>query len=438
MSLSGVFAATQHVGSAQTERILGDASNLTQLTRHGALRGPGEGLSALSAPPDNLEALGRELEGRAEARAEAIFAFLCAELGFVRATERLEGDLACAAIQGSTLWIRRGRVGREPLVWAEIPGGIAFSTQPRALARALELPLVGPETFEERGVFLPPDTPWRGLRALAPGEGLCVSPAGVKRLPPEPLSSLAGRAGKPEIWAKALHNALSLATARVGVPFSLSLSDGLASGVLRELLRRREPGLLTVGVDVPGADRSIPLPEPSLLRELPLDAPLGDPTLLLDAAALRAAPPGGLVSGRGAAEILGGILPRAPRARLRALVRGPDGRAAEALDRARRELPERTLAPLLQIAQGRRLETPYATALVVGVAALIPAEHLRGRALLNAAFAELLSPELRGREHRAPEVPLTEWLRALGEEPGADPGRAWRRAAWRVWREGLP
>ncbi len=204
----------------------------------------------------NHEALRAELEAkghryRSRTDSETIL-HLYEEEG-PRCVERLEGMFGLAIWDGNKreLFLARDRVGVKPLYYAEIPGGLVFGSEIKAI---LAHPAVRPD-LDEKAFFdyltfaftPPPLTMYKGIRKVAPAERMLVRADGrIDR--DEYWSPFSGsfqaevRAMAPEEQVERLRELLRASISKrmmSDVPYGVFLSGGLDSslnvGLMSEL-----------------------------------------------------------------------------------------------------------------------------------------------------------------------------------------------------------
>ncbi|MFN7143911.1 MAG: asparagine synthase-related protein, partial [Myxococcota bacterium] len=291
----------------------------------------------------NARALLAELRAWGEEPGEtsaAIAAAMFATRGFEGALERLAGDVAIVAWDATErrLWAARDRAGLRPLHWAALPDGtLLVASEPAALlAHPGVDPAPDPDALREALAFgapLPPRTPWRAVRALAPGELVTWdggAPA-VKRWWDD-AANPSGADGARYRWARSVQFGTELAIQQrvaVDVPVAVALSGGVYAEALLvgAAARRREP-ILALTLDAEGAVPEgraaataararakhvvVPLPVrdvAGLLAETVANEPLLAPEALGWRALTRAAFDGGaevLLTGVGGASLYGG------------------------------------------------------------------------------------------------------------------------------------
>ncbi len=291
----------------------------------------------------NARALHAELSAWGEAPPEettaAIAAALFASRGFEGALDRLAGDVAIVAWDTASrqLWATRDRAGLRPLHWAALADGtVLVASEPRALLAHPDLDrAVDAEALREAlalGAPLPPRTPWRAIRALAPGELLAWDRRGAStRRWWEDAANPSGADGARYRWARSVQFGAELAVQQrvaVAAPVAVALSGGVYAEALlgAAAARRREPLLaLTLAPDGVADPRAaaiaararathveVPLAAaevPALLAEVVAHEPLLTPEALGWWVLARAAWERGaqvLLTGAGGASLFGG------------------------------------------------------------------------------------------------------------------------------------
>ena len=167
------------------------------------------------------------------------------------------------------LLLVRDRAGILPLYYAQVPGGVVFGSEVKALlASGLVTAALDPDGFDELMTFwapLAPRTVFAGVSQVGPGEMLVLDAGGIKRnrywhweFPR--VADL--RRDSPATLKEELHEVLADATQirlRADVPVGAYLSGGLDSSTLVALLKERVPHTLqtfSIGFDDAGLDES--------------------------------------------------------------------------------------------------------------------------------------------------------------------------------------
>lgn len=273
---------------------------------------------AVDGAPTNLRALRDELRARGhlgdDGSPAAVVAALLAELGFERGLERLEGEVAVAALdrEGPVAWLAAGRGGLARVAWTSTASGTAWATSAAALRR-----LEGADpTIEPRlapvGLrlgFLPaPLTPWRAVRALPAGHLLRVDADGPRVRPGPALAvNPAGAGGAPARWARSIRYAVELAVVQRGEGGpALALGDGGGDAAIGVAGPRRDDALRLRLATEAGPGEPVELDaEAALVLLDELAATTGEP--VLDAATLRWAALARAAWDRGAESLLAGV-----------------------------------------------------------------------------------------------------------------------------------
>lgn len=237
----------------------------------------------------NFEELRRELEGRGHrfrtASDTEVVLNAYVEWG-VRCAERLNGMFAFAVWdeRSQELVLFRDRFGIYPLIYAETATGLIFGSEQKALlAHPLIHPSVGLDDLREimSDAATPDQAGYNQMRALAPGEYLRVSRAGVRRDKYWTLTPHEHRDDLPTTIAT-VRELLEDIVARqlvADVPVCTLLSGGLDSSALtalagRELTRLgKDSELRSFAIDFEGHEDNFNTEEN--LREAP-DGPYAD------------------------------------------------------------------------------------------------------------------------------------------------------------------
>lgn len=159
--------------------------------------------------------------------------------------EQLHGMFAFGLWDGRArrLILARDRLGKKPLFYAAIPGGLAFASEIKALACVPGID----RTVREQGIFdflsfgvVPgPDTIYAGIKRVPPGNYLLFEPGGTPVVLPYWQLSLAPKHKISEAEAleeieRLLRQAISLRL-RSDVPVGVFLSGGIDSGLITAL-----------------------------------------------------------------------------------------------------------------------------------------------------------------------------------------------------------
>ena len=162
--------------------------------------------------------------------------------------ERLHGMFAFALWDGRArrLLLARDRIGKKPLFIAEIPGGLAFASEMKAL---LVVPGVdrgvraqGVHDYLTFGVVPGPDTIYQGIKRVPPGQALIATPSGSRAT--EPYWRLAFAPKLKISESEALEEVERLLTRAVtlrlrsDVPVGAFLSGGIDSGLVTAFAAR--------------------------------------------------------------------------------------------------------------------------------------------------------------------------------------------------------
>ncbi|WP_149537102.1 asparagine synthase (glutamine-hydrolyzing) [Siccirubricoccus phaeus] len=180
--------------------------------------------------------------------------------------DRLRGMYAIALHDRAArqVMLARDPFGIKPLYLAEIPGGIAFASEPQALVAAgLVVPRIRPEALAELlqlQFTTGAETIFQGVRRVLPGETIVIADGAIT----ERHRRAALPEGGPELITveaalarldAALEESVALHQ-RSDVPYGMFLSGGVDSAtVLAMMARLNERPVLafTAGFDVPGA-----------------------------------------------------------------------------------------------------------------------------------------------------------------------------------------
>jgi asparagine synthase (glutamine-hydrolysing) len=199
----------------------------------------------------------------------AVAACIFAENGFERGLERLAGDVAIVAWDGTErrLWATRDRAGQRPLHYVHLPDGtLLFASEPAALLAHPEVDRTPDGAALAQllalGVLPAPRTPWRTVKKLAPGERLSFGADGLTlRAGWQDGANPPGAGGARYRWARSARFSTELAVQQrvLGdAPLAVALSGGAYAEALlaSTTARRRGPVLaLTLGADGPGDER---------------------------------------------------------------------------------------------------------------------------------------------------------------------------------------
>lgn len=168
------------------------------------------------------------------------------------ALERLYGMFAFALYDRPRrqLLLARDRLGIKPLFLAELPEGVAFASEIKALLPLLKDPQVDPDglvQFLHNQFSSGPTTIVHGIQRVAPGEALLIEDGRIVRRwrywTPRPAAAVPrGLAEASEAFSPLMENVMRQHM-RADVPFGLFLSGGVDSGILLALLTRygRQP-----------------------------------------------------------------------------------------------------------------------------------------------------------------------------------------------------
>lgn len=241
----GGFAVTLGAPGESGAQVAGERSGRWWVAADGELLNARSLLSELTAWE----------EAPAEPSTPAIAAVIFAARGFQVGLERLAGDVAFLAwdAEEKVLWAARDRAGLRPLCWAIAPDGtILVASEPHSL---LAWPGISADEDTDAlreglalGAPLPPRTPWRAVRALAPGELLRWGGQVETRRWWEEAANPAGADGARYRWARSAQFGAELAIqqrAAVDAPVAVALSGGVYSEALlvATAARRRDPVL---------------------------------------------------------------------------------------------------------------------------------------------------------------------------------------------------
>jgi asparagine synthase (glutamine-hydrolysing) len=182
---------------------------------------------------------------------------------------RVEGMFAFALWEQDTrtLHLVRDRAGEKPLYYAPLPsGGVAFGSEPKAVRAVvpLEADFTRLPSYLLNGYVAPPQTFYRGLRALKPGHHLTVRADEAHRLQRYWAPTFSGTSDAPSYG-----DATRALRARFGevvrerleadVPVGAFLSGGLDSAAVVGVATRdlgRTVHTYSIGFDEPGFDEA--------------------------------------------------------------------------------------------------------------------------------------------------------------------------------------
>ncbi|KJY32300.1 asparagine synthase (glutamine-hydrolyzing) [Streptomyces sp. NRRL S-495] len=157
--------------------------------------------------------------------------------------ERLEGMYAFAVWdeREQRLLLVRDRLGVKPLFWAEIDGGLAFGSEPKALFAHPEItPTVDADGLREAYslLFNTGPTVWAGVREVHPGALLVLDRAGIRETRYWELTARPHTDGLDATKERigALVNRAARAQLEADVPLCSLLSGGLDSTIVTALV----------------------------------------------------------------------------------------------------------------------------------------------------------------------------------------------------------
>lgn len=220
---------------------------------------------------DAIRASGGTLVGRSDTEVLLETAVRC---GLQTALERSVGMFAGALWDTTTreLLLFRDRMGEKPMYYAILPDGLAFASEPRALAQVAGIDRsYDPQAIASylRVGYVPaPLSIWRGIRKLNPGTILRWRDGKVTITPWWDLRAVAARGlsqpfgGGIEAATDALADALGEAVNLqqvADVPLGAFLSGGIDSSLMVALMqanRSRPVRTFTIGFDDPQYDES--------------------------------------------------------------------------------------------------------------------------------------------------------------------------------------
>jgi asparagine synthase (glutamine-hydrolysing) len=183
--------------------------------------------------------------------------------------ERLVGMFAFALFDRKTreLVIARDRLGEKPLFWADLPDGIAFASEIKAVATdarvSLELDRDGLAEYVARQYVPAPRTVYRGVRALEPGSFVVFrhgrEPKTERYWAPRPRRDLpASRRERLALVEEELDRSVR-ACMIADVPVGCFLSSGIDSSLVADAMRRQSTGpveTFSIGFHERGYDES--------------------------------------------------------------------------------------------------------------------------------------------------------------------------------------
>ncbi len=186
----------------------------------------------------HLEGRGHRLQSRSDVN---LIPHLYEELG-QNAFGQIRGMFAAAIWDEprQVLTLARDRVGKKPLYYARVSGGLAFASEIPALLALLDrVPAYSPATladYLQLGFVPHPETVYEGVSALPPGCTLTFSPGGAPRIAPYwsptwPPEFRGTRADALVELDQRLREAVALRL-RSDVPIGMFLSGGIDSGLV--------------------------------------------------------------------------------------------------------------------------------------------------------------------------------------------------------------
>lgn len=175
--------------------------------------------------------------------------------------DRLEGMFAFALWDEDQkiLHLVRDRYGVKPLLYAPLPDGVVFGSEPRCFAKLngvdFRLDREALTAYLATNYVAAPHTIWSGVRRLEPGHRLEVSPGS----PPgaqirwfDPVSTVdAQRVGNPSVARERLREAMSHAVElrlQADVPVGVFLSGGIDSSIVAAVAASRQDKVVTLNV----------------------------------------------------------------------------------------------------------------------------------------------------------------------------------------------
>jgi asparagine synthase (glutamine-hydrolysing) len=237
----------------------------------------------------------------------ALYLYLADPAGYA---EKLRGMYAIAIDDrlGSSVTLSRDPFGIKPLYIAEMPRGVAFASEPRALLDAglatRNIRPAGRAALLQMQFSTGPDTIFAGIRRVMPGQTVRIENGRIAAsrmqpaLPPSQVETITEAAALARLDA-ALMDSVALHL-RSDVPYGMFLSGGIDSAAILACMARLDsrPLAFTAGFDVPGAaderaqaaavaraagarHESIEITEAATLRHLPeivacMDDPAAD------------------------------------------------------------------------------------------------------------------------------------------------------------------
>jgi asparagine synthase (glutamine-hydrolysing) len=184
--------------------------------------------------------------------------------------EHLDGMFAFALLdtRRDRMLIARDRLGIKPLFIAELPDGLAFASEIKALLPVLpHAPQVRPDAlaqFLQVSFATGRHTLVQGVERLLPGEALSIDGKGATRRwrwwSPYSVAPWTGSLDEASEHFSGLMDEVMTRHLRSDVPWSLFLSGGVDSSTLAALLSRKEhpPQAWTVGFDSDSVHNEVP------------------------------------------------------------------------------------------------------------------------------------------------------------------------------------
>ena len=192
----------------------------------------------------NFAELRRELEGRGHrfrSRTDSeVIVHLYEELG-PACVDRLDGMFALAVwdARDRTLFLARDRVGKKPLKYAEIDGGIVFASELKSiLASGLVKAEVDPDAvgrYLSLGFVPSPGTGLRGIRKLPPAHRLTMRDGETRSERYWSLDFSKKEELEPRAWREKVRDAVERAVEKrlvSDVPLGAFLSGGIDSSIV--------------------------------------------------------------------------------------------------------------------------------------------------------------------------------------------------------------